>query len=150
LYELYWSIDMSSFGSESHKNGVILAARILLAILFLIFGWNKLTDYSGTMAYMQMTGDPVPPLSAVVAIIVELFGGLAILLGILTRPLAVLMAVYAIVTALIGHHYWTMTGMARFEAEINFFKNVSIAGGFLLLYVTGAGGYAVDAKMKRA
>ena len=139
---------MNAFGSETSRDGVILAARILLVILFLIFGWQKITGFSNTVAYMQMTGAPVPSLSAVVAIIVELFIGLAVLLGILTRPFAVLLAGYSIVTAFIGHRYWTMTGMARFEAEINFFKNISIAGGFLLLYVTGPGRYSVDAMMK--
>jgi len=141
---------MSAIGPVRGKDGIILAARILLVILFLIFGWQKLTGYSGTVAYMQMTGAPIPHLSAVVAIIVELVFGLAVLLGILTRPLAVLLAIYSIVTALIGHKYWTLTGLAQFEAEINFFKNVSIAGGFLLLYVTGPGRYSVDALIKRA
>jgi putative oxidoreductase len=141
---------MSANGSETARDGIVLAARILLVVLFLVFGWNKLMDYSGTVAYMQMTGAPIPHLSAVVAIIVELVFGLAVLLGILTRPLAVLLAIYSIVTALIGHKYWTLTGLAQFEAEINFFKNVSIAGGFLLLYVTGPGRYSVDALIKRA
>jgi putative oxidoreductase len=139
---------MGAFGADRGKDGVIVFARLLLVVLFLVFGWNKLTDYHGTVAYMQMTGAPAPALSALVAIGVEVFVSLALLLGILTRPLAVLMALYTIATALIGHRYWTMTGMAQFEAEINFFKNVSIAGGFLLLYVTGAGRFSVDSKLK--
>lgn len=139
---------MSSFGADKCKDEVILAARILLVILFLVFGWSKLTDYHGTVAYMQMTGAPAPGLSALVAIGVEVFVSLAVLLGILTRPLAVVMALYTIATALIGHHYWTLAGAERFEAEINFFKNVSIAGGFLLLYVTGAGRFSVDSRLK--
>jgi putative oxidoreductase len=139
---------MNGFGAEKCKDGVILLARLLLVILFLVFGWSKLTDYHGTVGYMQMTGAPVPALSAIVAIVIEVFVSLAVLLGILTRPLAVVMALYTIATALIGHHYWSLAGAERFEAEINFFKNVSIAGGFLLLYVTGAGRFSVDAKLK--
>ncbi len=126
---------------------VILLARILLVVLFLKFGWSKLLDYSGTAAYMAQTGVPVPELATLVAIIMEVFVSLAILLGIGTRPLAVLMAVYTLATGFLAHHYWTMTGAAQYENEINFYKNVSIMGGFLLLYAAGPGKYALDAKL---
>ena len=75
----------------------------------------------------------------------ELFVGIAIILGILTRPLALLLALYTLGTALIAHHYWTMAGVEHFENEIQFYKNISIIGGLLVLYVTGAGGYSIDA-----
>jgi putative oxidoreductase len=96
---------------------------------------------------MAATGAPSPELSTIVAIIMEFFVGLAIILGLATRPLALLLLLYTLATAIIGHHYWTMTGMEQFEAMINFYKNVSIMGGLLLLYVTGAGKYSVDAKL---
>ncbi len=140
---------MNTSAPQSAKDGIILLSRFLLVLLFLIFGWNKLTDYHGTVAYMQMAGAPIPALSALIAIIMEFFVGLAVLLGLFTRPLAVLLALYTLGTAYIGHHYWTMTGMARFEAEINFYKNISIIGGFLLLYVTGPGKYALDTMLRR-
>jgi len=79
-------------------------------LLFLIFGWQKLLDYSGSVQIMTHVGAPLPALATVIAII----------LGIATRPLALLLALYTLGTALIGHHYWTMTGMARYEGEINF------------------------------
>ena len=140
---------MDSFGSEKTRDEVLLlVARILLAVLFLIFGWSKLMNYSGTAGYMSQVGAPVPPLAAVVAIVVEFFGSIAIILGVFTRPVAILFALYAIATALIGHHYWTMTGDAVAGNMINFYKNISIAGGFLLLYATGAGRYSIDAKLR--
>jgi putative oxidoreductase len=140
---------MDSFGSEKTRDDVLLlVARILLAVLFLIFGWSKLMNYSGTVAYMSQLGTPVPPLAAAVAIVVEFFGSIAIILGVFTRPIAILFALYAIATALIGHHYWTMTGDAAAGNMINFYKNISIAGGFLLLYATGAGRYSIDAKLR--
>ncbi|MBU6426375.1 MAG: DoxX family protein, partial [Rhodospirillales bacterium] len=108
------------------------------------------TDYSGTVGYMAQTGVPVPELSALVAIFMEVFVALAILLGIGTRPLAVLMAVYTLATGFLAHHYWTMTGAAQYENEINFYKNVSIVGGFLLLYAAGPGKYTLDAKLGQA
>ncbi|HEX3983941.1 MAG TPA: DoxX family protein [Acidisoma sp.] len=140
---------MSNFGADKLRDEVILVARILLVLLFLIFGWGKLTNFSGTVGYMAQTGMPVPALGAVIAIIVEFFVSIAVLLGVFTRPLALVMMIYTLATALIGHHYWTMTGAEQYENEINFFKNVSIMGGFLLLYVTGAGRYALDAVRAR-
>jgi len=137
---------MTTFGSERIGDEVILAARILLVVLFLIFGWSKLVDVSGTVAYMAQTGVPAPVISALVAIAVEAFVSIAVVLGIWTRPVAIVLALYALATGFLGHHYWTMTGAARFESEIDFYKNVSIMGGFLLLYVTGAGKYSLDAK----
>jgi putative oxidoreductase len=67
-------------------------------------------------------------------------------LGVLTRPLALLLALYTLGTALIAHHFWTMEGGDRYANAINFYKNISIIGGLLLLYVTGAGKYSVDAR----
>lgn len=130
-------------------DGVLLAARFLLMLLFLIFGWQKLLNYSGTVQYMAHVGAPLPSLAALIAIIMEFFVSIAIILGVATRPLALLLALYTLGTALIGHRYWTMAGMARFENEINFFKNVSIIGGLLALYVTGAGRYAVDGMWRK-
>lgn len=127
----------------------ILASRILLVLLFIVFGWDKLTNFGGTAAYMAHGGVPMPGLATLIAIIMEVFVGLAILLGIATRPLALLMALYTLGTALLGHHFWTMTGMARYESAINFYKNLSIIGGFFLLYVTGPGRYALEARNAR-
>ena len=92
----------------------------------------------------------MPIVSAIIAVVMEFFVGIAIILGLLTRPLAVLLAIYTLGTALIGHHFWTLSGMPRMENEINFFKNISIIGGLLLLYLTGAGRYSIDARLGMA
>lgn len=138
---------MTTFGADRIKDEAILAARILLVVLFLIFGWGKLTNYAGTVAYMAHTGVPFPSLATLVAIAMECVVSSAIVLGIFTRPLALLMGVYTLATGFLAHHYWTMTGAAHFENEINFYKNVSILAAFLLLYVTGAGNYSIDATL---
>jgi putative oxidoreductase len=129
------------------RDGVILLSRILLMLLFIIFGWEKLTGFTGTVGYFSQTGVPVPALAAVIAVVMEFFVGLAIVVGLFTRPLALILALYTLGTGIIGHHYWTMSGMARMEAEINFFKNISIIGGLFLLYLTGAGRYSIDARL---
>jgi putative oxidoreductase len=124
---------------------LILAARLLLATLFLIFGWRKLKDFSGTVSQMVQLGVPVPVLAAGVATFMELPVAFAVAVGAFTRPLAVLMFFYTLGTALIGHRYWTMTGADRVDSMDSFYKNLGIMGGFLLLYMTGAGKYSIDA-----
>jgi putative oxidoreductase len=136
---------MHSFGAERIKDEVILVARILLVVLFVVFGWSKLTNYSGTVGYMTQLNLPIPPVAALVVIAVEFFISLAIAFGVWTRPFALLLALYTLGTALIGHPFWTMEGAARNGNAINFYKNISIIGGLLLLYVTGAGRHSIDA-----
>jgi putative oxidoreductase len=126
-------------------DGVILAARVLLAALFLIFGWRKLVDYSGTVSRMVQDGAPIPVLSAVIAIFMELPVAFAVAVGAFTRPSAVLLALYTLGTAVIAHRYWTVTGANKVDSMESFYKNLGIMGGFLLLYITGAGKYSIDA-----
>ncbi len=141
---------MDNSNSKRYDDLVLLIARILLMTLFLLFGFKKLFGFSGTEAYMAQVGAPAPLLSALIAVFMEVFVGLAILFGFATRPLAIIMLLYTLGTGLIGHHYWTMTGMDQFEAMINFYKNISIMGGLLLLSVTGPGRISVDRFLKFA
>ncbi|MDE2496945.1 MAG: DoxX family protein [Xanthomonadaceae bacterium] len=129
---------------DNYKDQVLLVARILLMILFVQFGWSKLTGFSGTVGMMTALGLPSPTVAAVVAVVCEFFVGIAIVLGFLTRPLALLLALYTLATAFIGHHYWTLTGTEHMENMINFYKNISITGGLLLLGLTGPGKYSID------
>jgi putative oxidoreductase len=131
--------------TNNSNDELILAARLLLATLFVIFGWRKLRDYSGTVSQLVQLRAPVPKLAAVVAIFMELPVALAVAVGAFTRPAALLMVLYCIGTALIGHRYWTVTGPDQVDSMDGFYKDLSIMGGFLLLYITGAGKYSIDA-----
>jgi len=124
---------------------LILAARLLLATLFLIFGWRKLRDFSGTASQMAQLGVPMPVLAAAVATFMELAVAFAVAVGAFARVSAVLMFFYTLGTALIGHRYWTMTGTDRVDGMDGFYKNLGIMGGFLLLCITGPGKYSIDA-----
>jgi putative oxidoreductase len=126
------------------NDALILAARLLLATLFLIFGWRKLRDFSGTVSQMVQLGVPTPVLAAGVATFMELPVAFAVAVGTFTRPSALLLFLYTLGTALIGHRYWTMTGAGRVDSMDSFYKNLSIMGGFLLLHITGAGKYSID------
>jgi|HubBroStandDraft_6_1064221.scaffolds.fasta_scaffold791321_2 putative oxidoreductase len=134
----------------AHVNDeLIFAARLLLATLFLIFGWRKLMDYSGTVSQLLQLGAPMPTLAAAISIFMELPVAFAVAVGAFARPAALLLALYTLGTALIGHRYWTITGADKIDSMDGFYKDLSIMGGFLLLYITGAGTYSIDAAMPR-
>ena len=124
---------------------VILVARLFLATLFLIFGWRKLRDTSGTVSQMVQDGVPTPVLATAVAIFMELPVAFAVAVGAFTRLSATLMVFYTLGTSLVEHRYWTVTGADHVDSMEAFYKNLSIMGGFLLLYIAGAGKYSVDA-----
>ena len=123
----------------------ILAARLLLATLFLIFGWRKVRDYSGTVSQMVQLGLSMPVLATGVSIFTELPVAFAVAVGVFMRPSAALLALYALGTALIGHRYWTVKGADYVDSLEGFYKDLSIMGGFLLLFIIGAGKYSIDA-----
>jgi putative oxidoreductase len=127
------------------NDAVILAARLFLATLFLIFGWRKTRDYPGTVSQMVQDRVPTPVLATAVAIFMELPVAFAVAVGVFTRLSALLMVFYTLGTSLIEHRYWTATGPDRVARMEGFYKNLSIMGGFLLLFVAGAGKYSVDA-----
>jgi putative oxidoreductase len=124
---------------------LILAARLLLAALFLIFGFRKLRDLSGTVSQMAQLGLPMPRLAAGMSTFMELPVAFAVAVGAFAHAATLLMFFYTLGTALIGHHYWTVPAANRVDSMDGFYKNLSIMGGFLLLYVTGAGKYSIDA-----
>ena len=127
------------------NDAIIVAARLLLATLFLIFGWRKLRDYSGTVRQIAQLGGPMPRLAAAIAIFMELPVAFSVAVGVFARSSALLLVLYTLGTALIGHRYWTMTGAGQVDSMDGFYKNLRIMGGFLLLFITGAGKYSIDA-----
>jgi putative oxidoreductase len=124
---------------------VILVARVFLAALFLIFGWRKVRDYAGTVSQMARDGLPLPVVATAVSIFMELPVAFAVAVGAFTRLAAVLMTFYTLGTSLVEHRYWNTTGAGRVDKMESFYKNLSIMGGFLLLYLTGGGRYSLDA-----
>ncbi len=120
-----------------------LAGRILMAVLFVLAGYSKITGYSGTAGYMESIG--VPGILLPLVIIVELLGGLAILLGWQTRIAAFLLAGFCLVAALLFHFQ-----PADQMQMILFTKNLAIAGGLLFLVANGAGAYSLDRRLAKA
>jgi putative oxidoreductase len=125
-------------------DAVILIARLFLAALFLIFGVRKVRDFSGTVAQIVGDGVPMPLVAACGSVFMEIPVAFAVAIGAFTRPAAVLMAFYTLGTSLIEHRYWTVKGPDQLEKMEAFYKNLSIMGGFLLLFVAGGGRYSID------
>ncbi|WP_144152258.1 DoxX family protein [Paraburkholderia sp. BCC1885] len=126
-------------------SGVIFIARLALAVLFLWGGVMKLLGYAGFVGYLNSKGVPFVQIAAPLATAVEGLGGLLLVVGFKIRPLALLLAVYTVATAVLGHDFWNVTDpVVQHDMVIHFWKNIGIAGGFLLLFVTGAGGISID------
>ncbi|AFJ47055.1 DoxX family protein [Shimwellia blattae] len=136
------SLRYCDFGGS--RSFLILIARLALIVLFLLSGFPKLTGFSGTVQYMASLGAPLPTVAAAIAVLMEVAGSILIAIGFFTRPLAIIFAVYTLATGFIGHPYWTMSGDAVMPNMINFYKNLAITGGFILLALTGPGAISVD------
>jgi putative oxidoreductase len=121
----------------------LLLGRICIGALFVPSGYGKLTG-PGITAMLTAKGAPAPEVLALVAGAVELFGGLAILIGFKTRLAALVMIVFTIVATLLAHQYWMLDGPARYPQYIQFYKNLAIIGGFLFIFVRGAGPISLD------
>src|SRR3546814_4467715 len=128
------------------RNWLLLTARVLRVVLFVKVGLAKAVSVAETSAYMASTDLPVPSLMSLIAGAIELGVGLAFAIGFYTRPLALLLGIYTLIAAVISHPYWHMSGELQNESMINFYKNISIAGGLLLLVLTGPGAYSLDRK----
>lgn len=121
------------------KDYIALGGRILLALIFIMSGISKITDFEGTLAYMSAYGMPLTWLFALGAIALELVGGISLIAGFLTRLGALALIVFLIPTTLIFH-----TDFADKLQMIMFMKNLAIIGGLLMVFSFGAGKISVD------
>lgn len=124
------------------KDGISLAARIGLSTLFIIAGIGKIGAYAGTQQYMEAMGVPGALLPLVIAL--ELGGGLAILIGGFTRFVAAGLALFSIASGVLFHF-----DLADANQMTQLWKNLAIAGGFLMLVAHGPGALSVDAWLAR-
>ncbi|MFO1278221.1 MAG: DoxX family protein [Burkholderiaceae bacterium] len=131
------------------QNPLTLTGRLLLALLFLPAGLMKIGGFAGTVGYIASKGLPMPALGAVIAIVVEVLGGLALLAGFGTRVAALVLAVFTVAASVIFHAYWAVPAEAQMVQQLMFFKNIAVVGGLLVLAAHGAGGWSLDAKRQR-
>ena len=127
--------------SKTVNNIATLAGRAMLATIFIIAGFSKIGAYAGTQAYMESAGIPGMLLPAVIGL--EIFGGIAILIGFQTRITAALLAGFTVLAAIMFH-----SDFSQQMQSILFMKNIAIAGAFLMLLAQGPGQWAVNPLQK--
>ena len=115
--------------------------RILLSTLFLIEGINKISNYEGTIQYMESFD--VPEYLAIPAIILEILFPLLLIIGYQTKVASLVLVIFTIVVAIIFH-----TDFDNHMQFITFFKDIAIAGGFIIIFVNGPGRFSLDYKLK--
>jgi putative oxidoreductase len=119
-----------------------LLGRVGLSLIFIISGWGKIAGYAATQQYMDAMGVPGALLPLVIAL--ELGGGLAILAGVFTRWIALALAAFSLLAAAIFHG-----NLGDPMQSILFWKNVALAGGFLMLMAHGPGAYSLESALVR-
>jgi putative oxidoreductase len=128
------------------QNPLSLAGRLLLAALFLPAGIGKITGFAGTVGYISSVGMPLPTVAAMVALLVEVGGSLALIAGFGTRLAALVLALFTLVASFFFHAYWGVPADQAFVQQLLFFKNIGVVGGLLVLAAHGAGAWSLDAK----
>lgn len=129
--------------SPSAQNATLLVGRILLALIFILSGFSKIGGFAGTAGYIASKGLPMPEVVAALTIFVEIVGGLAIAVGLFTRPAALALAAFTLLAAFIFHAFWAYPEARQMMEQISFMKNLSIAGGMLVLAVAGPGAFSI-------
>ena len=121
-----------------------LAGRLLIAAIFVFSGFGKITGFEGTVGYIASKGLPLPQLGAIAAIIVELGGGILLILGWKARWAAAAMLIFTLAAAFIFHNFWAVPPAAAQNQMIHFMKNISMAGGLLYVVIFGGGPLSID------
>ncbi|HYA20863.1 MAG TPA: DoxX family protein [Burkholderiales bacterium] len=132
-------------GCEMTKQYGPLIGRILLALLFIVAGLGKITAYQATAGYMAGHGLPIAQVLLVPVILVELGGGLMLLLGWKARWAALALFLFIIPTTLIFHPFW-VADAAQMQNQVQFLKNLSIMGGMLYVMAYGSGPFSLGKK----
>jgi putative oxidoreductase len=135
--------------ADSSSNIVSLFGRVLLSAIFIFFGFSKIFAFPMFAGMLASKGFPLATVAMVVAIAIEVLGGLAILAGFQTKIVSWIVFLYLIPTTFLFHNFWALQGMARMDNMAHFMKNLAIMGGLLLLAANGPGRYSFDARSTR-
>lgn len=126
-----------------------LIGRFLIAFIFLFAGFGKVTGFEGTVGYIASKGVPLPQLAAIAAIIVELGGGIMLVIGWNARIAAAAMLAFTAMAALIFHNFWAVPADQVQNQMIHFMKNVSMMGGLLYVVVHGSGPISIGNRERK-
>ena len=121
-----------------------LLGRLLLGAIFVWAGYGKLTGFDGLVSTISSKGIPLPQIAAAATVIIELVGGLMLVVGLKVRWAALVIFLFLIPVTALFHPYWDSASQG-----IAFFKNLSIMGGLLMVMLHGAGPISVDRRIAR-
>ncbi|CAM4086086.1 MAG: DoxX family protein [Comamonas sp.] len=130
---------------KQFSNPLALVGRVLIALLFVPAGFQKLTGFAGTVGYAASMGMPMPQVAVAIGLVIEIVAGLAILLGWHTRWAALILAFFTLVASFFFHAFWSVPAEAAMVQQLLFWKNVAVVGGLLGFAAHGAGGWSADA-----
>lgn len=120
------------------------AGRILLALIFVVSGFEKISGFQGTVGYIAGKGLPLAHAAAIAAIVVELGGGIMLVLGWRARWAALALLVFTALASLLFHNFWAVHPAQAANQTIHFLKNLAIMGGLLYVMAYGSGALSVD------
>ena len=130
---------MTTISTNHQQSAVPLIGRVLLAVIFILSGVSKLANPAGTQGYIASMGLPLPILAYIAAVVVEIGGGVMLLIGYRTRIAATALALFTVAAALLFHH-----ALGDQNQFIHFMKNLAITGGLLQVVAFGAGAFSLD------
>jgi len=132
---------MATNASTTNASYVAALGRLLIALLFLFAGVGKIFAPAATQGYIASVGLPAPLIAYLIAVVVEVGGGALLLIGWQTRPVAAVLAIFTLATALGFHH-----NFGDQNQLVHFLKNVAIIGGLLQVVAFGAGAFSLDGR----
>ena len=136
--------------NDSFKTPLALVGRVLLALMFVLSGVGKLGDIAGTAGYIASGGLPMASALAVIVGLLELLGGLAIVVGFQARWAALALGLFTLAASLLFHKFWAAPADQAFVQQLLFMKNLSVAGGMFLVAALGTGPLSIDARRASA
>ena len=131
---------------DSIKSPLVVAARLLLALMFIVSGFGKLSNIAGTTAFIASIGLPAAGLLAVGAGVLELVAGIALVVGFKARWAALALGFFTLLASVLFHAYWAAPAEQAYVQQLMFMKNLAVAGGMFLVAALGAGPFSIDAR----
>ena len=135
---------------DSIKSPLVLVGRILLALMFVLSGFGKLTNIAGTAGYIASGGLPAAPVLAVLVGLLEVVAGLALIVGFKARWAALALGLFTLLASVIFHAYWSAPAEQAYMQQLMFMKNLAVAGGMFVVAALGAGPASFDARRAAA
>jgi putative oxidoreductase len=134
--------------AASNSDVILLIGRIFLGWIFVRSGYGKIFDIPAYAATFPARG--LPTFLAYIAVPAEFFGGIALILGLATRYLVLVMVIFMLVATFSSHRYWEFTDVAvRRAQDSSFYKNIAMLGGLLFLFVGSSGRFSIDAWLRK-